>query len=215
MMRYWIIVVTLGVLFSGQVFGAETDVVINEVLADPPSGARGDANRDGSTPRTNYEDEFVEILNTGSDTINISGWQLSDLKPGSKGPFTFPPNTRIDPGEYIVLFGGGETPKECSISSEFGKVCFDDGRIGGGLTNSGDSVFLVNTSGDTIASAEWGKEGGKDQSLVRYPEGTGRWVLHSDSPGKGLFSPGKPRSLFDKLESLPEYLDLIEGESIH
>ena len=120
----------------------------------------------------------------------------------------------IAPGEYIVLFGGGDTTK---IRSEFeGQVFVDDGKIGGGLSNSKDAVFLFNpTSNDTIASAEWGKEGGKDQSLVRYPEGTGRWVLHSDSPGRGLFSPGKPRSFFDILQSLPEYLDMIEGEFVY
>ena len=206
-MRYWIIVGILGVLLLAHVFSAEAVVVINEILADPPSGDRGDANRDGA--QNSYEDEFVEILNTGSNTIAIGGWQLSDLKPGSKGPFTFPQNTRIDPGEYIVLFGGG-TPTGFE-----GKVFVDDGTIGGGLTNSGDAVFLINpTLNDTIARAEWGKEGGKDQSLVRYPEGTGRWVLHSADPGRGLFSPGKPRSLFDKLESLPEYLDMAEGESV-
>ena len=212
MMRYGIIVVMLGMLWGTQVLGAETAVVINEILADPPSGDRGDVNGDGT--RHSSKDEFVEILNTGSEPVEIGGWQLSDRGTKANKRFTFPSDTVIAPSEYIVLFGGGGTPNECGISSEFGKVCFDDGTIGGGLTNSNDAVFLINASGDTIASAEWGKEGGKDQSLVRYPEGTGRWVLHSDSPGKGLFSPGKPRSLFDKLESLPEYVDLIEGESI-
>ena len=194
MARYWIIVVMVGVLWGTQVLGAETDVVINEVLADPPSGDRGDANRDGD--RHGSQDEFVEILNTGSDTIAIGGWELSDKKPGSKGPFTFPPDTKIAPGEYMVLFGGGDTTK---IKSEFeGKIFVDDGTIGGGLSNGGDAVFLITTSSDTIARAEWGKEGGKDQSLVRYPEGTGKWVLHSDSPDKELFSPGKPRSFLEE-----------------
>ena len=207
MVRYGIGIVISGMLFFAQVLHTESAVVINEVLADPPSGSRGDANRDGT--RDGNKDEFVEILNTGAESIDIGGWQLSDLKPGSKGPFTFPENTRIDPGEYIVLFGGG-TPTGFE-----GKVFVDDGRIGGGLSNSGDAVLLINpTSSDTIAKAEWGSEGGKDQSLVRYPEGTGRWVLHSAAPGRGLFSPGKPRSLFDKIESLPEYLDMIEGESV-
>ena len=193
MMKYGIIVVIVGMLWGTQVLGAETDVVINEVLADPPSGDKGDANRDGD--RHGSKDEFVEILNTGSDTIAIGGWELSDRN--SKKPFTFPPDTKIAPGEYIVLFGGGDTTK---IKSEFeGKIFVDDGTIGGGLSNSGDAVFLINpTSSDTIARAEWGKEGGRDQSLVRYPEGTGKWVLHSVSPDKELFSPGKPRSFLEK-----------------
>ena len=213
MARYWIIVVILGMLWRIQVFGADKDVVVNEVLADPPSGDRGDANRDGG--RHNSKDEFIEILNTGSKTIAIGGWHLSDHGTEVSKRFTFPSDTVIDPGEYIVLFGGGGTLNECSMSPEFGKVCFDDGTIGGGLKNSEDAVFLINPAlHDTIARAEWGKMGGKDQSLVRYPEGTGRWVLHSADPGRGLFSPGKPRSLFDILQSFPEYLDMIEGESV-
>ncbi len=211
MMRYGIVVVMLGVLCGTQVLHTEAAVVINEVLADPPAGERGDANRDGD--RHGSQDEFVEILNTGLDTIAIGEWQLSDRGTDASKRFAFPPDTKIAPGEYIVLFGGGD---EVKIKSEFeGQVFVDDGKIGGGLTNSGDAVFLINrTSNDTIASAVWGKEGNKDQSLVRYPEGTGGWVLHSADPGKGLFSPGKPRSLFDKFESLPEYLDMMEGESV-
>ena len=210
MVRYGIGIVILGMLFFTQVLDAGAVVVINEVLADPPSGDAGDANRDGT--RDGNKDEFVEILNTGSDTVAIGKWELSDRGTEKSKRFSFPEDTKIAPGEYIVLFGGGDKTK---IKSEFeGQVFIDDGKIGRGLKNSDDAVFLINASGDTIASAEWGKEGGKKQSLVRFPEGTGRWVLHSDDPGKGLFSPGKRRSLFDKLESLPEYLDLIEGESV-
>lgn len=174
-------------VLSGK--GVEEVVVINEVLADPPSGNEGDANAD-QNPRS-YEDEFVEILNTGLRPINISGWQLSDSKPGSRGPFAFPDTTWIDPGEYIVLFGGG-TPTGFT-----GEVFVDDGRIGGGLSNSRDAVFLIDpVSNDTLARAEWGRDGNKDQSLVRYPEGIGEWVLHTELPGTGdRFSPGRARAL--------------------
>ena len=91
MMRYWIIVVMVGMLWGTQVFQAEAVVVINEVLADPPSGDRGDANRDGI--RHSSKDEFVEILNTGSDTIAIGGWQLSDRGSTSK-PLHFSQQTQ-------------------------------------------------------------------------------------------------------------------------
>ena len=174
-------------VLSGE--GVEEVVVINEVLADPPSGDAGDANRDGT--RDGNEDEFVEILNTGLRPIDISGWQLSDSNPGTKGPFAFPDTTWIEPGEYIVLFGG-ETPTGFT-----GKVFVDDGRIGGGLSNSGDAVFLIDPAlDDTLASAEWARDGNKDQSLVRYPEGIGEWGLHSAVPGTGeRFSPGRARAL--------------------
>ena len=172
-------------VLSGE--GVEEVVVINEILADPPLRNAGDANRDGD--QNSNEDEFVEILNTGLRPINIGGWQLSDRN--SRGPFAFPDTTWIGPGEYIVLFGGG-TPTGFE-----GQVFVDDGKIGGGLTNSRDTIFLINpASNDTLASAGWGREGGKDQSLVRYPEGIGEWVLHTELPGTGeKFSPGRARAL--------------------
>ena len=64
------------------------------------------------------------------------------LEDSSKTITLFPSDTVIGPGEYIVLFGGGDITK---IKSEFeGKVFVDDGKIGGGLSNSGDAVFLIN-----------------------------------------------------------------------
>ena len=174
-------------VLSGE--GVEEVVVINEILADPPSEDAGDANRDGSQNRN--EDEFVEILNTGLRPINISGWQLSDNSRTSNR-FAFPDTTWIGPGEYIVLFGGG-TPTGFTR-----QVFVDDGRIGRlGLSNTSDQVFLINpASNDTLASAGWGREGGNDQSLVRYPEGIGEWVLHTELPGTGeKFSPGRARAL--------------------
>lgn len=176
-------------VLSGE--GVEEVVVINEILADPPSGDAGDANRDGNRDRNGNEDEFVEILNTGLRPINIGGWQLSDNSRTSNR-FAFPNTTWIEPGEYIVLFGGG-TPTGFE-----GQVFVDDGKIGRlGLSNTSDQVFLINpVSNDTLASAGWGREGGKDQSLVRYPEGIGEWVLHTELPGTGeKFSPGRARAL--------------------
>ena len=178
-------------VLSGE--GVEEVVVINEILADPPSGDAGDANRDGG--RDTNKDEFVEILNTGLRPINISGWQLSDNSRTSNR-FAFPDTTWIGPGEYIVLFGGG-TPTGFE-----GQVFVDDGKIGrSGLSNTSDQVFLISpASDDTLASAGWGYAGYPDkavkQSLVRYPEGIGEWVLHTELPGTGeKFSPGRARAL--------------------
>ena len=55
---------------------AAANVVISEVLADPPSGLAGDANGDGV--RNGYEDEFIELYNTGSEAVNIGDWRLGD-----------------------------------------------------------------------------------------------------------------------------------------
>ncbi len=52
----------------------ERTLVINEVLADPPDGAAGDANHDGV--RVGAEEEFVELVNGSTDALDLSGWTL-------------------------------------------------------------------------------------------------------------------------------------------
>jgi hypothetical protein len=51
-------------------------VRLNEILADPPADLAGDANRDGT--RDASDDEFVEILNCGGTTVDLSGWTIAD-----------------------------------------------------------------------------------------------------------------------------------------
>ncbi|MCE2447887.1 MAG: lamin tail domain-containing protein [Candidatus Latescibacteria bacterium] len=108
-------------------------LIINEVLADPPEGLAGDANRDGQYDP--HEDEFIELYNIGPVPISLAGWRLGDA--GSlSGYFRFPADAVIEPSSYVVLFGGGD-PTEFTIP-----VYTDDGTIGDGLNDSGESIHL-------------------------------------------------------------------------
>ena len=109
------------VTLSGE--GVAESIVINEILADPPAGDAGDANRDGV--RHSSEDEFVEILNISRYPLSIEGFSLSDRGTRLSARFVFPPATIIDANERIVLFGGG-TPTGFA-----GQIFVDDGKIGG------------------------------------------------------------------------------------
>ncbi|TPV93066.1 MAG: lamin tail domain-containing protein, partial [Myxococcales bacterium FL481] len=51
-----------------------TELVINEIHADPASGSAGDANRDGT--RDSADDEFIEIVNTGDSVQTLANWTL-------------------------------------------------------------------------------------------------------------------------------------------
>jgi hypothetical protein len=85
------------------------NVVINEVLADPPDGITGDANHDGV--RDSTQDEFVELVNgTPNELISLSGWTIRTRATGSSNEttrFTFASGTSLPAGEAIVVFGGG------------------------------------------------------------------------------------------------------------
>ena len=132
---------------------------ISEVLADPPEGLEGDANRDGRYDP--HKDEFIELYNAGSRPISLAGWRLGDA--GSLSDyFRFPRDAIIEPGSYVVLFGGGRP------SGFTGPVYTDDGTIGDGLTDTGESIHLINDYGNEAAflyQSTWPD----DQSLVRTP----------------------------------------------
>jgi hypothetical protein len=174
---------------ESQIDGTPTDdipdaasfVIIDEILADPPAGIDGDANRDGE--RHTYHDEFVELFNTGSQPVSLAGWQLGDDDTDLSNWFIFPADAVIQPGERLLLFGGG-APTGFDVP-----VFVDDGRIGNGLTNGGDTILLIDAEGDTI-DALFGANWKSDQSQVRASDGS--FVRHTDASSQGLpFSPGR------------------------
>lgn len=163
-------------LFSARAHSA--DIRISEVLADPPAGLAGDANGDGR--RHTYEDEFVELINTGVDTISLAAWKIGDDDATSTAYFEFPTGSALAPGQLLVLFGGG-SPALASTAT-----FVDDGRIGNGLSNSGDVVVLLDAQGDTVdqlSISTWPS----DQSLARQADGS--FAAHGTIDSRP-FSPG-------------------------
>lgn len=61
-----------------------SDIVINELMYDPITG---DDNL-----------QYVELYNRGTNTVNLDGWSLDDSI-----SFTFPTNTLMAPGSYLVI----------------------------------------------------------------------------------------------------------------
>ncbi|NGP86833.1 lamin tail domain-containing protein [Fodinibius halophilus] len=158
-------------------------VVINEFLADPPSGSAGDANGDGT--RDTYDDEFVEIVNSETKDIDISGWQLSD-DGGSSKTYTFPEGTVLSAGRAIVVFGGG------SPSGQFGSALVH-AASSLSLSNSSGQVTLLDASGTIVDNFSYGSEAGEDESLTRDPDVSGALgSKHAGVSGSGgaPFSPG-------------------------
>ena len=175
---------------------AEATVVISEVLADPPTGDAGDANQDGQ--RDTYEDEFIELYNAGSAPVDISGWQLCDDDVELDNCFQFPSDAVIEPGSYVVLFGGGN-PSGFTVP-----VYTDDGTIGNGLKNSGEAIRLIDDTGAEVASVshdDWPS----DQSIVRNPPDGDAFEPHKTaSPTGEPFSPGRATDAEPETPEVPE-----------
>ena len=170
-----IVLVGCGLCWPGLPQAAAA-VFINEILADPPSGI-GDANGDGLVSTT--QDEFVELVNTGPDSVSLAGWQLSDAL---QVRHTFSSSTLIPAYDFFVVFGGGSPQGFANVATA---------STGGlSLNNSGDTLTLRDAAAALIDTVTYGSEGGHDVSLTRSPDATGAFVLHN-SVSNAAFSPGR------------------------
>jgi len=163
-------------------------LVINEYLADPPEGAAGDANGDGT--RSSSADEFVEILNRSAEPIDISGYRLSDA---DAVRHVFPAATVIPAFEAAIVFGGGKPTGPFGNAAE-NHLVFRASTGGLSLNNGGDTIILQDAQGRTIQEIKYGAaEGSAGQSLNRDPDGDGStFTMHTTvaaDPAR-LFSPG-------------------------
>ena len=143
------------------------DLRLNEVLADPPAALAGDANCDGVRDGGSAQDEFVELVNVAADRLALAGVTISDVV-GLR--HTFSAATSLDPGDAIVVFGGG-TPSCTTCTTGVQVVTASDGALG--LNNAGDTITVARGSGSTAVTLQqmtFGSEGGRDASLTLSPD---------------------------------------------
>ena len=159
--------------------------VLNEVLYDPPSGLDGDANGDGV--RDPNDDEFVEFVNDTDSIMDLSGYKIYDATRLAAGTpnHEFPESTLINPGQAVVVFGGG-TP-----SGNFGGAqVFTASNQVLNLNNAGDMMTFTDSSGNMVIEFDVTPlSGNPDESYTRDPDLSGDFVQHNGISGT-LFSPG-------------------------
>src|SRR6185503_15635216 len=173
---------------------AARNVLINEVLADPPDGLAGDANHDGV--RSSSEDEFLELVNAG-DAVNVSGWIISTRSLGGNNEIVrhrFAAGTVLFAGEVVVVFGGGILDPTNPV---FGCAnVIETSSAGLSLTNGGLTLIVRDAEGGMVTEFTYGGttglEGDNNQSLTRSPDISGAFVEHTTAAGASgrRFSPG-------------------------
>ncbi len=166
------------------------ELVINEVLADPPVGAAGDSNKDGT--RESSGDEFVEIVNTTKSGLNISGVVI-DV--GGK-TYAFPAGTVLPAETAAVVFGGGMASdtevNQGKPHSKFGGALVFT-KLPASLLNGGATITLKSADGVVLSTFTYGTGDckGDDQSLTLSPDLTGSCKAHKTTNAQASpFSPG-------------------------
>lgn len=176
-------IVDLKIASLGPVAPIMGDIVINEILA---ADNVSDANCDGATNGTN--DEFIEIVNVSSKTLDLQGVTIADLVGVTH---VFAANTLLPPGKAIVVYAGGTSmcPGVNGVIASGGGVGIAQGLR---LNDLGDTITIKNGAGETLVDLTYPGQT-LNISWNRSPDVTGAtFVNHDTVPGAmGRYSPGK------------------------
>lgn len=146
-------------------------MVLNEILINASADYNGDGEADAR------DDEFIELLNIGGVTADLSGWSISD---GVGARHVFPAGTTVAPGGAVVVFGGG-APELSAGTTTF--LAASTKRLA--LNNTGDSVRLSDVDGNTIDSVTL-PELDRDASANRVTDGVGAGWVYDAQPTPGV-----------------------------
>ncbi len=142
-----------------------SEIVINEIMYNPISG--------------DNDDEYVELYNPGQLPVNIGDWQFTA---GIR--YTFPPNTTIPAGGYLVVAANASR-----LATNYSGLSSANliGNYNGSLANGGERLALgkpdysFTTNNDVITT----NVSYIVVNEVTYVDG-GRWGHWSDGGGSSL-----------------------------
>jgi hypothetical protein len=154
---------TPGAANSGILIG---DIVINELMYKPISG--------------NDDDQYIELYNQGDSAVNLGGWSfVAGVK------FTFPANTMLGPGGYLVVAGNMTNLFAKYTNLSTGNTV---GNYAGKLAHKGERVALAMPDSYVTTNAQGALVTNQIQVVedeVTYAAG-GSWGEWADGGGSSL-----------------------------
>ena len=133
--------------FSTTLPASGSEIVISEVHYNPADPTAAELAIDLNFDNDDFE--FIEILNTGDFTLDLSNAAFVAVPVGNSlegVEFTFPQGTLIAPGERLLVVENG-----AAFAARYPGVSFA-GTFSGGLSNSGETITLVDAEGTIIDS---------------------------------------------------------------
>ena len=163
-------------------FPVEEEVVINEFMA---SNSRTAADATGAFA------DWVELYNKGNETIDLTGYHLSDDNL-QLDKWTFPPNTTLEPDGYLIIWADGDIDQttEEELHTNFK------------LSAGGEMVVLANAAQQIVDEVAY-PEQMMDTTYARIPNGIGEFLFRT-----ATFDMNNDGSL-SEVSELPTPTDLI------
>ncbi|HRX93531.1 MAG TPA: lamin tail domain-containing protein [Chitinophagaceae bacterium] len=158
------------------------DVVIDEIMADP-------------TPQIGLpNNEWVELRNTSSTSINLQGWRIADAT-GQSGPM---PSFTLQPDSFVIVCTGSAVSALSAFGTTISVTSFPS------LNNDGELLSLKAANGMIIHSVEYAlswhqnevkKDGGWTLEMIDTQNpctGGNNWTSSINTVGG---TPGKKNSV--------------------
>lgn len=146
-----------------------TDIVISEVHYHPTEPTAAELAVDPTFDQDDFE--FVEILNIGSETVDLGDAAFVLIPVGNElegVEFTFPQGTLINPGQRLVIAANAS-----AFAARYPGIAIS-GDYSSRLSNTGEWITLVDKDGNVIDSfryndvAPWPEAAdGEGPSLIR------------------------------------------------
>jgi hypothetical protein len=145
--------------------GTQAEVLITEIMYNPEG-------TDSQTGTNAFNKEWVEIFNSGSTAVDLTGWRLEDSQDGDASS-TFPTGTLLQPGKALVITGDATT---------------FDLQYGAGLPRIQVSNFpiLANSPSPTNETVSIRDNKGVLRDSVNYDDELG-WFGTAGTQGTSLF----------------------------
>jgi len=115
-----------------------------------------------------YSADWFEVTNTGSDALDVTGWQMDDSSNGS-GKVVLRGVTSIASGQSVIFIEGtADGSTDAALIAEFSTAWFGSatlpagvlvgvyGGSGVGLSTGGDAVNLFDAAGNRVTGVSFG-----------------------------------------------------------
>lgn len=131
---------------------AQSQIVINELMADNDTTVADDAGD---------FDDWVELYNSGTSTVDLSGFFLTD-KADNLTKWDLPDGSLLGANEYLIIWTD-EDSSQGVYHANFK------------LSAAGETLWLLDTDTSLVDSVSWGPQQ-PDRAYARTPNGIGNFI---------------------------------------
>lgn len=169
-------VATTAVFTIPSDIGPDTQIVINEVQANPGAAS----NIDGDAYSEEQDEEYIEVFNRGAQSVDLSGWYVRTSNAGENLVISSSESAVLQPGWFGVFKSesGPQLPAVFRIFNESGTLV-ETASFGtnnwttaaGVMNTSNDYVQLWSRAGVAIDTMAYGTTTNGDRPFYRFLDG--------------------------------------------